>query len=163
MIRRTRRGLAALALTATVSIALLGCSTADDGPDRDAGTGQVTEEATIDIVALEVGDCIMDAPSGLREDIDVVPCTASHDQEVFHEIIMPDGDFSETDIDAASMECIGDPYTAFVGIEKAESVFEVFPLVPSETSWDEHDDRTIQCVVFDPAGPVTGTLAGASR
>lgn len=162
MTRRTHRGLAALALTATLSLTLLGCSSSDE-PERDSGTGQVTEEATIDIIALELGDCMMDAPSGLREDIDVVPCTEPHDQEVFHEITMPDGDFSETDIDAASMECIGEPYTAFIGLEKAESVFEVFPLIPSETSWDEHDDRTIQCVIFDPSGPVTGTLAGASR
>jgi hypothetical protein len=162
MTPHARRGLAGLALTAALSITLLGCSTSDE-PERDSETGQVTEEATIDIVALELGDCMMDAPSGLREDIVVVPCAESHDQEVFHEIIMPDGDFSETDIDAASMECIGEPYTAFIGLEKAESVFEVFPLTPSETSWEEHDDRTIQCVVFDPSGPVTGSLAGASR
>lgn len=162
MHRRTHRGLAALAFTATLSVALLGCGGSDE-PARDPDTGQVTEETTIDIVALERGDCIMDSPSGLREDIDVVPCDEPHDQEVFHEIFMPDGDFSETDIDAASMECIGEPYTAFIGLEKAESVFEVFPLVPSETSWKEHDDRTIQCVIFDPSGPVTGSLAGAGR
>lgn len=167
---RTRRALALAGSAVALSVALTGCSALNGilgggsgDADRDEETGQVTESANIDIFSLKVGDCMMDAASGLLEDVDVVPCEEPHDSEVFHEITMEDGDFSEADIDAASQECIGDAYTTFVGIGFQDSSLEVYPITPTQDTWDQLNDRVVQCVIADPAGQTTGSLAGAAR
>ncbi|WP_258184208.1 septum formation family protein [Microbacterium foliorum] len=167
---RTRRALALAGSAVALSVALTGCSALNGilgggagDADRDEETGQVTESANIDIFALKVGDCMMEAPSGLLEDIDVVPCAEPHDQEVFYEITMDDGDFSEEAIDAASQECIGDAYASFVGVAYETSTLEVYPITPTQQTWDELNDRVVQCVISDPAGQIEGSLEGAAR
>lgn len=163
---RTRRALALAGSAVALSVALTGCSALNGilgggagDADRDEETGQVTESANIDIFALKVGDCMMEAPSGLLEDIDVVPCSEPHDQEVFYEITMDDGEYSEEAIDAASQECIGDAYTTFAGAPYDNSL-GVYPITPTQQTWDELNDRVVQCVVTDPAGQTTGSLEG---
>jgi hypothetical protein len=167
---RTRRALALTGTAVAFSVALTGCSALNGilgggsgDADRDEETGQVTESANIDIFSLKVGDCTMDSPTGLLEDIDVVPCGEPHDQEVYYEITMPDGEFSETDVDAASQECIGDAYTSFVGIGYQDSALDVTTITPTKDTWDQYNDRVIQCIIFDSAGQTTGSLAGTAR
>lgn len=163
---RTRRALALAGSAVALSVALTGCSALNGilgggsgDADRDEETGQVTESANIDIFSLKVGDCMMEAASGLLEDIDVVPCGEPHDQEVFYEITMDDGEFSEADVDTASQECIGDAYTSFVGAPFDNSL-DVYPITPTQQTWDELNDRVVQCVIADPAGQTTGSLKG---
>jgi len=167
---RTRRALALVGSAVALSVALTGCSAINSilgggsgDADRDEDTGQVTESANIDIFSLKLGDCKMESPSGLIEDADVVPCDQPHDEEVYYEITMDDGEFSEEAVDAASQECIGDAYTTFVGITYDESALEVFPITPTKDTWDGFDDRVVQCVIVDPAGQTTGSLKGAAR
>ncbi|MFJ2370003.1 hypothetical protein [Microbacterium sp. NPDC087665] len=167
---RTRRALALVGSAVALSVALTGCSAINSilgggsgDADRDEDTGQVTESANIDIFSLKLGDCKMESPSGLIEDADVVPCDQPHDEEVYYEITMDDGEFSEEAVDAASQECIGDAYTTFVGITYDESALEVFPITPTKDTWDGYDDRIVQCVIVDPAGQTTGSLKGAAR
>jgi hypothetical protein len=167
---RTRRALALVGSAVALSVALTGCSAINSilgggsgDADRDDETGQVTESANIDIFSLKLGDCKMESPSGLIEDADVVPCDQPHDEEVYYEITMDDGEFSEEAVDAASQECIGDAYTTFVGITYDESALEVFPITPTKDTWDGYDDRIVQCVIVDPAGQTTGSLKGAAR
>lgn len=170
MTLRTRRALALTGTAVAFSVALTGCSALNGilgggsgDADRDEETGQVTESANIDIFSLKVGDCTMDSPTGLLEDIDVVPCGEPHDQEVYYEITMPDGEFSETDVDTASQECIGDAYTTFVGIGYQDSALDVTTITPTKDTWDQYNDRVIQCIIFDSAGQTTGSLAGTAR
>ncbi|WEK60018.1 MAG: hypothetical protein P0Y60_11785 [Candidatus Microbacterium colombiense] len=167
---RKRRALVLAGSALALTVALSGCSaissilgggTAD--ADRDEETGQVTDDANIGIFALKVGDCKLESPDGLLENADVVPCDKEHDEEVYYEITMPDGDFSEEDIDAASYECIGDPFTEFVGIANEESALQVYPITPTKDTWEQLNDRIIQCVILDPAGPVTGSLKDSAR
>lgn len=167
---RTRRALALVGSAVALSVALTGCSAINSilgggsgDADRDEDTGQVTESANIDIFSLKLGDCKMESPSGLIEDADVVPCDQPHDEEVYYEITMDDGEYSEEAVDAASQECIGDAYTTFVGITYDESALEVFPITPTKDTWDGYDDRIVQCVIVDPAGQTTGSLKGAAR
>jgi hypothetical protein len=167
---QTRRTLPLLAATAALVVVLSGCSAINDvlgggsgDADRDEDTGQVTESASIDIFALKLGDCKMESPSGLIQDADVVPCDEPHDEEVFHEITMDDGEYSLSAIEAASQECIGDVYTRFVGISYDLSTLEVYPITPTEETWEQYDDRIVQCVISDPAGQTTGSLEGAAR
>ncbi|MEV4667568.1 septum formation family protein [Microbacterium sp. LWO12-1.2] len=167
---RKRRALVLAGSALALTVALSGCSainsfigggTAD--ADRDEETGQVTESANIGIFALKVGDCKLESPSGLLEDADVVPCTEEHDEEVYHEITMPDGEFSEEDVDAAGQECVGDAFTNFVGITWEESTLDVYPINPTKDTWEQLNDRVVQCVISDPAGPLTVSLKGAAR
>ncbi|PVE92053.1 septum formation family protein [Microbacterium sp. TPD7012] len=167
---RNRRALMLAGTAVALSIALSGCSAINSilgggagDADRDQETGQVTESANIDVFALKVGDCKMSSATGLIEAVDVVPCEEPHDEEVYHEFSMEDGEFSEEAVDAATEGCIGDAFTTFVGVVWDESALDVYPITPTKDTWDQLNDRVIQCVISDPAGPVTGTLAGAAR
>ncbi len=167
---RTRRALALAGSAVALSIALTGCSalngilgSGSGDANRDEESGQVTESANIDIFALKVGDCKMESPSGLIQDADVVPCAEPHDEEVYHEITMDDGEYSEDAINTASEECIGDAYTQFVGVSYDQSTLEVYPITPTKDTWEQLDDRLVQCVIVDPAGQVEGSLKGAAR
>ncbi len=156
----------ALVLSATLSgcsaiTDLLSSGTGDAG--RDDETGQVTESANVDIFSLKVGDCKMEDPSGTLSDTDVVPCDQPHDEEVYFEITMDDGDFSDDDVDTASEQCFGGAFTSFVGLAYDASVLEVFSITPTKETWDELNDRVVQCVIADPDGPTMGTLKGAAR
>lgn len=162
---RKRRALALVGAAAALSLSLTGCSTISsllgggDAP-RDEETGEVTEGSNIDVFSLKVGDCMMASESGLIEDVDVVPCAEAHDEEVYYELKMDDGEFNSDDVDAASQECIGDAFASFIGIDYDSSSLEVYPITPTQDTWDQLNDRVIQCVVYDPAGQTTGSLAG---
>ena len=52
-------------------------------------------------------------------------------------------------------------FTEFVGLGYDESALEVLYYYPSAVSWIF--DRTVVCVITDPAGEVTGTLRDAGR
>ena len=165
---RKRRALVLAGTALALTVALSGCSAINSilgggtgDADRDEETGQVTESANIGIFALKVGDCMLEGGSGMLTDADVVPCAEAHDQEVFHEITMVDGEFSEEDIDTASQECIGDAYTSFIGLTYDESSLSVTTISPSKESWEQSNDRVLQCIVLDPAGQVTGSLKGS--
>lgn len=167
---RTRRKLMLAGSAVALSVALSGCSALNGllgngagDADRDEETGQVTESANIDVFALKVGDCKMSSATGMIEAVDVVPCDEPHDEEVYYEFKMDDGEFSEEAVDAATPECVGDAFTEFVGVTWDESALDVYPITPTQQTWDELNDRVIQCVISDPAGPVTGSLEGAGR
>jgi hypothetical protein len=167
---RTRRALMVAGTAIAASVALSGCSAINSilggGPadaDRDEETGQVTESANIDVFSLKVGDCKMSSASGLIEAVDVIPCTEPHDEEVYYEFAMEDGEFSDADVDAATEQCVGDAFTSFVGVAWDSSTLEVYPITPTQETWDQLNDRIIQCVISDPAGPTTGSLAGSAR
>ncbi|MFK4759734.1 hypothetical protein ACI3KS_02245 [Microbacterium sp. ZW T5_45] len=166
---RTRRALALIGSAAVLSLALTGCSVLDgilgsgSGDAQRDEDGNVTESANVGIFSVDVGDCMLETSTGLLQDADLVPCDQPHDQEVFYEITLPDGEFSADDVDAAGQECVGDPFTSFVGIGYQESVLEVTTISPTQQTWDEFNDRVVQCVVVDPAGSVSTSLAGAAR
>jgi len=166
---RTRRALALIGSAAALSLALTGCSALNSilgsgsGDAQRDEDGNVTESANVGIFSVKLGDCLLGTGSGLLEDADVVPCSESHDEEIFHEITMPDGDFSDEAVDAASAECVGDVFTSFVGVAYDASTLAVTTISPTQETWEQMNDRVIQCVILDPAGPVTGSLAGAAR
>lgn len=152
--------LAACALA--LAVTLTGCGTATPSPERSA-TGDGAGVAKNETPAVAVGDCRLEAASGLPEDAEVVPCAEPHDEEVFHEIELPDGAFSQEAVEAATLECVGDPFTSFVGVPRAESALGVYLISPTEETWDRPGGHVVSCVLVDPAGKVEGTLEGAAR
>lgn len=152
------------------ALALAGCSTVQgfgggaDEPSRDADTQEITESGDADVFTLRPGDCFNDTAAGEIDAVPVVPCAEAHDNEVFASHMMPDGEFPGQDgITAfADANCTPD-FETFVGTAWEESSLEWFPITPTQGSWESAGDREVLCAVWDPAGQVEGTLAGAAR
>ena len=155
--------LRSLGIAAAAGALVLGLGACSDEPERD-DTGAITEEGDADVFTLKVGDCLSDQAGATGEvsDVPVVPCEEPHDSEIFHSYIIPDaetfpGSFDEH-IDA---QCVPQ-FETFVGVAYDASTLELSWLEPTAQSWAE-GDRELLCIVADPAGGVTGTLAGAAR
>ncbi|MFJ2552863.1 hypothetical protein [Microbacterium sp. NPDC087591] len=151
-------------LATLLTVALASCAAMPPGEDSDSSSmAPATGSATAVTAVAKLGDCRVQGPSGLPGDARVVPCAEPHDEEIFHSISLPEMDYSAETLDAASSECVGDEFTKFIGVDKAESSLDVFPLIPTQEEWDVPGARKIFCVVFDMDGKVKGSLAGSSR
>ncbi len=148
-------------------LALVGCS--DDKAARD-DSGAVATEGSVAADEISVGDCVND-PEGVESEegaeftsIDAVPCDQPHDNEVYHQYELPEGDWPGDDavFQSAGEGCQGE-FEAFVGTPYDQSALDFAPIVPNQVAWDE-GDREVSCAVYDPeGGKVTGTLKGAAR
>lgn len=127
------------------------------------GTG-TTEPTTVD-VSLEVGECTDDAEildSGEITEDSVVDCGQPHVAEAYAAFEPAQGAFpGEDEVVRQADEGCTREFETFVGLGYNESALEVLYYYPNAVSWDL--DRTVVCVVTDPAGEVTGSLRGAAR
>ena len=101
---------------------------------------------------IEVGQCFDDGESDEVESFPVVDCDEPHDNEVFHVYdVDADGDYPGTDAlhEEGVERCTGEPFEAYVGEPYETSRFEVFTVVPTETSWGD-GDREVVCALYDP-------------
>lgn len=155
---RNRRALALAGTAIALSIALTGCSAINNligggnDAERDEETGEVTEEANIDIFSLAVGDCMPESDtSGEITDADVVPCSEPHTDEVFFEFDLAEGDLpSDSEIQAeVEAQCIP-AFNEFVGIDYYDSALNFWWLTPTEQTWTQANDRLVQCIVYEP-------------
>jgi len=140
-------------------LSLTACLGAGD-PKRDAASGDITEAADADVLALRVGDCLVmsDVAEGLVDSVPTVPCSDPHDGEVYAEKVLA-GDALPADADDQADEFCVTEFESFVGLPYADSVLSMAVLRPTEDSWDA-GDRTVQCIVH-AVEDVTGSLAGA--
>lgn len=174
---RTKRTLALAGTAVALSIALSGCSALNGimGGGNDAQRDEddnVTEEANIDVFSLKVGDCMPASDStGEITDVDVVPCSEPHTDEVFFEFELADGDLPSDDEIMAEVEAECVPaFTEFVGIDYYESTLDFWWMTPTEDTWTQANDRLVQCIIYQPDAEdttgqtsleVTGSLEGA--
>jgi hypothetical protein len=177
-VRRTIRTTFA-GLAAVVALSLSGCSddsggdgTASGSPDSTSGNGSASpddtkspEGETADVFDVGLGDCIgkFEAEEQVS-DVTKVPCSQKHDQEVFTVRTVPDADkFPGSEAFQAQVEdeCVTE-FATFVGIDFDQSDLDIQWLEPTKESWAD-GDRELVCTVYDPAGPVAGTLKGAKR
>ncbi len=165
---RTSRLLTASAVMGA-ALFLGGCFQISDlggGPEavRDADTGEITDAGKADVFTLSVGDCLNDQSGEEVTDVPVVPCSEPHDNEVYYEFSLPDGEFPGKDgVYSAADEGCYPEFSTFAGIAYEESTLDFSYFVPTQQSWDEGNDRLVSCIIYDTAGQVTGTLAGAAR
>lgn len=155
------RGLAVIAVGAA-SVILAGCSLLGGG--GDGGTTPTGEGEQTDVFSIKVGDCINDEGlSGAVDSVPVVDCAEPHDSEAYESVIMADGDFpgDEATTTQGDADCQA-AFDTFVGVAYDESALDFTYLYPSEDTWAQ-GDREILCLVYDPAGESTGSLAGAAR
>lgn len=145
-------------------VVLTACSDDGDEPERDE-QGNVTASAdSANIFDVELGDCVGDfSDADEVTSVTVVPCADEHGQEVFAITEIADGEFPGDDTFSAQAEkdCVAQ-FGEFVGVAWDASELDYTWLQPTEESW-EQGDRELVCLVFDPAGPVEGSLEDAGR
>lgn len=170
---RTGGGLLVVAL---MTAGLFGCGdeTDSDADATETATEETTEEPTPEeptaeaetksVFELEVGDCIAEAEQGIVDQVGIVPCDEPHEAEVYFTEDMTDSSFPGEDavLEFVQDECIP-AFEEFVGADFATSELDIFPLTPTEQTWDS-GDREVICMVTEVSGePKTGTAEGAAR
>ena len=175
-IRRSfiRRSVAAVALALGLSLAASGCaSVASLAPSAGDGAASVAASAPaapIEVAKLLVGDCfdnLGDADVASVATVTLVPCTEPHAFEVFATFDLPIGSYPGDDgilaIVAAAEDGCGSRFEAFTGSAYDGSQLDYNYFIPPEDGWTISGSHPVSCLIDDPAGPVTGTLAQARR
>lgn len=180
-LRRTGRFGAATA-TAAVTLALSGCglllaqgnNTMDEArpgrneAEQEKPKGWESPSATTeeDVFNIEVGDCLPAEETGVEGEIATVltvPCSEPHSGEVYAAGDMPDGPYpGGIEIQNFAEDFCTAQFDLFVGVPLEQSTLGYSYYFPTLESWAE-GDQEILCVVYDPAGDVTGALKGVAR
>lgn len=116
---------------------------------------------------LEAGDCV-ELPDDDEADIGrlkTTDCTEPHDAEVFSVGDLGDGDDpypSLREIEGMIAEvCIPD-FEDYVGVPLVQSEYQVYPIRPSEETWEDY--QGFVCLVVDPDGAeLTESVEGSGR
>ncbi|MDO9398555.1 MAG: septum formation family protein [Herbiconiux sp.] len=161
---RTRLALAAVLVA---GLSLSGCSAlfpSSAPPATDSSTGEEIEQTDTDVFTLAVGDCLNDTEGTEVTEVPIVDCSAEHDFEVYSEFELEGDEFPGDDaIDSeADAQCLA-AFDGFVGIAYDDSQYGYTYFTPTEGSWTDGDDRLVSCLIGDPNGKITGSLAGAAK
>lgn len=101
---------------------------------------------------MQPGDCFDDPASDVVYDVQAVPCSQPHDNEVFA-LGDVSGVFPRSFPGLAALDdhayeqCIGSTFQSYVGVAYADSSLGVFTLTPTEESWSE-GDRGYICALY---------------
>lgn len=93
--------------------------------------------------------------------IPTVACDQPHDVEVMGLVELSESSFP-ADMSAVALDRCEPIFADFVGLAYPESALDIYHLSPTQESWSL-GDRGIACGVYDPAGPVEGSLEGVAR
>jgi hypothetical protein len=147
--------------------------------------GSITAGGKTDVFTLRQGDCLDDAASAAvieqdaadansasddhsahSHEVDVVitvPCSDPHDFEVYAAPTLTGGDFPGDDaVDAQADDLCGSAFGPFIGFDHQDSIYDFQGHKPTGDSWST-GDRTVDCIIGDPAGTTVGSLAGIGR
>ena len=157
----TRTLTSAAALLLAGAALLTGCSAVSDVIDV---AQPIVEAVGDESTWIEVGDCFDETSGDVVSDIPTVPCTEAHDYEVYAEFDIDLAVFPGDDevFRLADEGCLA-PFATYVGLDFAGSALDYTSYVPTREGWTEYDDRSVSCVLFDPAGKLTSSMAGAAR
>jgi hypothetical protein len=137
---------------------------------RRDDSGQIANVGDMQVEDLRVGDCfdLKDPEATEVAEVEAKPCTTAHKYELFHDADMPDGEFpSDAAVETfVQAECVP-AFTAYVGMDYADSALYFSWFAPSTETWDD-GDRTVQCAAYEPDAnldpiEVTGTFRNAAR
>lgn len=161
---RTRATVGAAFTTLLLLPILAGCSAFSVTAVYPDETTAPAEETQADIADIAVGDCLNETDESVVFDVPVVPCSEAHDEEIFGEFELAGTEFpGDAFIEQQSDEQCTALFADFVGIDYLDSELDFYTLTPTVEGWNNFDDHIVNCVLIDPAGPVTGTLRGAAR
>jgi len=158
--RSKRSVLVVLLLSA---LALGGAACADE-PNRDE-SGEINETEDVNPNTLQAGDCFNDPETGSTTQVtslEAVPCDEAHDNEVFHVFDLDDGDFPGADeVKQLGLEGCEPELEGYVGATAEDAGLAVVPVTPTDQSWNDTDDRTVLCALYNADGTeTTGSLEG---
>ena len=165
--RRLPTAIVATAATCALAAAtLVGCSlasptTPDDQPRRDDDGLIVEPNSQTDAFAVQVGDCLDDAALiGEVRTVATVACSDPHDSEIYASHELQQSPFPGLDAIVVQAEALcRSSFDTFVGEPYLQSPYAFTFYHPTQPSWVS-GDREVLCVIYDPSGPVTGSLKG---
>lgn len=164
-----RRLPTAIFAAAAVAVAVSGCSlfgpvASNTQPVRDDNGVIVDTNEQTDAFELVVGDCLNDASAtGEVQTVPTVPCDEPHDSEIYSAHLLGESTYRGDDVIIAEAESLCLPaFEEFVGEPYLDSRFDFSYYYPTEASW-ANGDREVLCVIYDPAGQVTGSLKGVTN
>jgi hypothetical protein len=116
---------------------------------------------------LEVGTCFDDTDTDATEvsNVPVVDCSEPHDNEVFavFDYTASDTFPGGTEMNSAAHDLCVAEFEGYVGLGYLESELNVFPITPTQGSWDD-GDREIVCALYNlDLSKLTGSMEGAAR
>lgn len=127
---------------------------------RSSATGQITQQGSLSVFDLEVGDCFNNPTDAMANGVDsvkAIPCTQSHDSQIFAKFDLAAGTYPGK---AAVDDQAGKGCDARIGsLNKdvmTDSMDERF-LVPEEDGW-LHGDRTVSCLIVNSAATLKSSL-----
>ncbi|MBC2682524.1 septum formation family protein [Corynebacterium anserum] len=173
----------ALALSVVLGFGVVACSDSGQGTSDASnptgaqaadGTNQATQGSEQqssannkdNVFAVKKGDCLQleGNLNGEVKSLDRRDCKEDHNAEVYAETEMTDTAFPGMEAAAKkSQEYCAEEFEPFIGKKGSQSELTVRFLHPTQESWDQEDDRTIQCIVVDPGGTVKNTLKNSKR
>lgn len=119
-----------------------------------------------DVFSIDVGTCFDDQEEEFVTSVPEVDCAQPHDNEVFALITYDESDVypGRDQMNERGRELCIEQFETYVGLPYAESDLEVFPITPSEDSWNNRDDREIVCALYAlDFSKLTGSMRGAER
>jgi len=145
-------------------------SVTTDAGDRVQAGGSTRERQAVTgtlqpIEDLVVGDCFQDLPAGPGpfSVAEVVRCAQPHDNQLVAVFELADREWPGDPIIAeeAQARCreIGGNVVEQNGADP--ELWDFWVLVPTRQGWVLSDDRLVQCMAYDPAGPGTHTVLGS--
>lgn len=164
-----RASLVVLALG--VSCGLGGCAVvASLAPSALDGAASVAPSALatpVGVARVAVGDCLGglgDTNVASAVTVVLVPCTQPHDYEVYAGFVLPSESYPGEDaVVAAAEDGCGARFESFTGSAYEGSELDFNYFIPPEAGWTISGSHLVSCLIDDPAGAVTGTLAGVKR
>ncbi|TFC28003.1 hypothetical protein E3O55_10800 [Cryobacterium sp. MDB1-18-2] len=165
------RAAATAALALGLSLTVSGCaSVARLAPSASDGAASLAASATavpIEVSKVVVGDCldnVGDAEVASAVTVTLVPCAEVHAFEVYAGFDLPMESYPGEDaVVAAAEDGCGTRFETFTGSAYDGSQLDYNYFVPPEDGWTISGSHLVSCLIDDPAGPVTGTLAQARR
>ncbi|MFD6949193.1 hypothetical protein A6A08_05600 [Nocardiopsis sp. TSRI0078] len=117
-----------------------------------------------DVFSLFVGDCTNEVTDeGAFSEAPKIDCSEPHDYEIYHsEDLQESGAYPGFDlVSSMAGDVCHAAFEGFVGTAPETSDLRSTPWFPTEEGWNVQGDREVLCLVYDPAGQTTGTLAGS--
>jgi putative regulator of septum formation len=132
---------------------------------RRGDDGSLASAGNVSVEELREGDCFNTTEEGEISDVDGVPCSLSHEYEVFA-LATYEGDGTypaDAALEAIFTQICESDFETYVGAPYATSEIYGSMITPSEDSWSS-GDRAYVCVLYDPNDTeLTESLEGASR
>ena len=141
-----------------LALAAAACGDADRSEE-----GEIVEGGDVSVFSVQVGDCFQDTTSTEVQSLEAVPCSEPHDNEMYAFYDIPDGDWPGTEaiFEGAVDRCL-EEFESYVGAAYEESLLDFSFLTPTEQSWNELDDRTVGCFLYDfDLAKLTGSMKGS--